>query len=196
MYPESTTGSPARLSLRQTGSPGMIYRNLGKSGLRVSCLGLGTWVTFGGQITDEMAEQLMALAYDNGINLFDTAEVYAAGKAEVVLGNIIKKKGWRTFAASQPLWSSLFPSLRGCVWDRSGRAILRVSGPKSVNHPPSSGRDMSHSPGKWSPPATGERSPGVMEPKGRRSGAIHPSLPGAYGPFPGQGPHLPWDQLG
>ncbi|XP_009887992.1 PREDICTED: voltage-gated potassium channel subunit beta-2 [Charadrius vociferus] len=42
-----------------------------------------------------MAEQLMTLAYDNGINLFDTAEVYAAGKAEVVLGNIIKKKGWR-----------------------------------------------------------------------------------------------------
>ncbi|MBN3325660.1 KCAB2 protein, partial [Atractosteus spatula] len=75
--------------------PGMKYRNLGKSGLRVSCLGLGTWVTFGGQITDEMAEQLMTLAYENGINLFDTAEVYAAGKAEVVLGNIIKKKGWR-----------------------------------------------------------------------------------------------------
>ncbi|EPY86055.1 hypothetical protein CB1_000331021 [Camelus ferus] len=60
--------------------PGMTHRNLGKSGLRVSCLGLGTWVTFGGQITDEMAEQLMTLAYDNGINLFDTAEVYAAGK--------------------------------------------------------------------------------------------------------------------
>ncbi|GAA6103886.1 voltage-gated potassium channel subunit beta-1-like isoform X2 [Tachysurus ichikawai] len=59
---------------------GMKYRNLGKSGLRVSCLGLGTWVTFGGQITDEVAEQLMTLAYENGINLFDTAEVYAAGK--------------------------------------------------------------------------------------------------------------------
>uniref|UniRef100_A0A2K6RPK6 Potassium voltage-gated channel subfamily A regulatory beta subunit 2 n=1 Tax=Rhinopithecus roxellana TaxID=61622 RepID=A0A2K6RPK6_RHIRO len=106
MYPESTTGSPARLSLRQTGSPGMIYstrygspkrqlqfyRNLGKSGLRVSCLGLGETVPV---FSFQMAEQLMTLAYDNGINLFDTAEVYAAGKAEVVLGNIIKKKGWR-----------------------------------------------------------------------------------------------------
>uniref|UniRef100_UPI0037E7131C voltage-gated potassium channel subunit beta-2-like n=1 Tax=Semicossyphus pulcher TaxID=241346 RepID=UPI0037E7131C len=85
------------VSLRDTMSysTGMIYRNLGKSGLRVSCLGLGSWVTFGGQITDEVAEELMTLAYENGINLFDTAEVYTAGKAEVVLGNVIKKKGWR-----------------------------------------------------------------------------------------------------
>uniref|UniRef100_A0A3Q3XGB5 Voltage-gated potassium channel subunit beta-1 n=1 Tax=Mola mola TaxID=94237 RepID=A0A3Q3XGB5_MOLML len=50
--------------------------NMGKSGLRVSCLGLGTWVTFGSQISDEMAENLMAIAYENGVNLFDTAEVY------------------------------------------------------------------------------------------------------------------------
>ncbi|PNI78156.1 KCNAB1 isoform 10, partial [Pan troglodytes] len=70
-------------------------RNLGKSGLRVSCLGLGTWVTFGGQISDEVAERLMTIAYESGVNLFDTAEVYAAGKAEVILGSIIKKKGWR-----------------------------------------------------------------------------------------------------
>ncbi|KAG8002130.1 Voltage-gated potassium channel subunit beta-1 [Nibea albiflora] len=54
--------------------------NLGKSGLRVSCLGLGTWVTFGGQITDEVAEQLMTIAYESGVNLFDTAEVYAGGR--------------------------------------------------------------------------------------------------------------------
>ncbi|XP_057355426.1 voltage-gated potassium channel subunit beta-1 isoform X1 [Manis pentadactyla] len=74
---------------------GMPHRNLGKSGLRVSCLGLGTWVTFGGQISDEIAERLMTIAYDSGVNLFDTAEVYAAGKAEVILGSIIKKKGWR-----------------------------------------------------------------------------------------------------
>ncbi|XP_026169096.1 voltage-gated potassium channel subunit beta-2 isoform X2 [Mastacembelus armatus] len=73
----------------------MVYRNLGKSGLRVSCLGLGTWVTFGGQVSDEVAEQLMTIAYESGVNLFDTAEVYSGGKAEIILGNIIKKKCWR-----------------------------------------------------------------------------------------------------
>ncbi|XP_073344710.1 voltage-gated potassium channel subunit beta-1a isoform X1 [Pagrus major] len=85
------------LSLHDTvkSQTGMLYRNLGKSGLRVSCLGLGTWVTFGGQITDEIAEQLMTIAYESGVNLFDTAEVYAGGRAEIILGNIIKKKCWR-----------------------------------------------------------------------------------------------------
>ncbi|XP_056884005.1 voltage-gated potassium channel subunit beta-2-like isoform X3 [Takifugu flavidus] len=73
----------------------MKYRNLGKSGLRVSCLGLGTWVTFGSQISDEMAESVVTVAYDNGVNLFDTAEVYASGRAESTLGNILKKKRWR-----------------------------------------------------------------------------------------------------
>ncbi|KAM8899701.1 voltage-gated potassium channel subunit beta-2-like isoform 2-T3 [Spinachia spinachia] len=80
------------VTMKQTSMP---YRNLGKSGLRVSCLGLGTWVTFGSQISDEMAERVMTEAYDSGVNLFDTAEVYASGRAESTLGNILKKKGWR-----------------------------------------------------------------------------------------------------
>ncbi|XP_028911511.1 voltage-gated potassium channel subunit beta-3 [Ornithorhynchus anatinus] len=90
-------GPPASGPLRETTgrATGMKYRNLGKSGLRVSCLGLGTWVTFGSQISDEMAENVMTVAYENGVNLFDTAEVYAAGKAERTLGNILKNKGWR-----------------------------------------------------------------------------------------------------
>lgn len=73
----------------------MVYKNLGRNGLRISQLGLGTWVTFGGQISDDIAEELITIAYENGINLFDTAEVYAAGKAEITLGKILKKKKWK-----------------------------------------------------------------------------------------------------
>ncbi|CAF1038395.1 unnamed protein product [Brachionus calyciflorus] len=71
------------------------YKNLGKSGLRVSQLGLGTWVTFGSQISDETAEDILTTAYENGINIFETCEVYAGGKAELTLGRILKKKNWR-----------------------------------------------------------------------------------------------------
>uniref|UniRef100_A0A672NMD4 Voltage-gated potassium channel subunit beta-1-like n=1 Tax=Sinocyclocheilus grahami TaxID=75366 RepID=A0A672NMD4_SINGR len=79
---------------------GMKYRNLGKSGLRVSCLGLGEYYIISKKDISIccmflVAEQLMTIAYESGVNLFDTAEVYASGKAEVILGNIIKKKGWR-----------------------------------------------------------------------------------------------------
>lgn len=72
----------------------MEYRHLGKSGLKVSVLSLGSWVTFGNQISDEVAEQLMQLAYEKGVNFFDNAEAYAQGKSEIVMGNIIKKLGW------------------------------------------------------------------------------------------------------
>lgn len=57
-----------------------FFSNLGKTGLRVSQFGIGTWVTFGSQISDEVAEEILTIAYQSGINLFDTAEVYAAGK--------------------------------------------------------------------------------------------------------------------
>ncbi len=72
----------------------MVYRKLGKWGVQVSALSFGTWITFGKQIDDKTAEELMDIAYDNGINFFDSAEIYARGKAEIVLGNILKKRSW------------------------------------------------------------------------------------------------------
>jgi voltage-dependent potassium channel beta subunit len=73
----------------------MEYRRLGKSGLQLSELSFGSWITFGKQIGDTTAEDLMTIAYDNGVNFFDNAEIYARGKSESVMGEILKKKGWR-----------------------------------------------------------------------------------------------------
>lgn len=72
----------------------MEYRRLGKSGLQVSALSFGSWITFGNQINNDVSEQLMDIAYDAGVNFFDNAEVYAAGRSEEVMGNILSKKGW------------------------------------------------------------------------------------------------------
>ena len=72
----------------------MEYRRLGKSGLQLSALSLGSWLTFGKQIGDDVAEKLMSIAYDNGVNFFDNAEIYARGKSEIVMGKILKKMNW------------------------------------------------------------------------------------------------------
>jgi voltage-dependent potassium channel beta subunit len=72
----------------------MEYRRLGRSGLQVSTLSFGTWVTFGKQIDDKIADSLLSTAYDSGVNFFDNAEIYAAGQSEIVMGNILKKKTW------------------------------------------------------------------------------------------------------
>ena len=73
----------------------MLYRPLGKSGLQVSALSFGAWVFFGKQIDNPVAERLLHTAYDAGINFFDNAETYADGRAELVMGAILKKSGWR-----------------------------------------------------------------------------------------------------
>lgn len=69
----------------------MEYRRLGKSGLQLSALSFGSWVTFGHQIDDSVSEQLMKTALDAGINFFDNAEVYAHGQSELVMGRVLKK---------------------------------------------------------------------------------------------------------
>ncbi|MFU8779748.1 MAG: potassium channel beta subunit family protein [Kiritimatiellia bacterium] len=73
----------------------MEYRNLGRSGLKVSALSYGAWVTFDTQLQVDAAKDCMVAAYDAGVNFFDNAEAYAAGKAEIIMGEVLKKNGWR-----------------------------------------------------------------------------------------------------
>ncbi len=72
----------------------MDYRRLGRSGLQVSVLSFGSWVTFHKQIDDSIADELMGIAYDQGINFFDNAETYALGESEKMMGRVLKNKKW------------------------------------------------------------------------------------------------------
>ncbi len=72
----------------------MDYRKMGKTGLQLSVLSYGSWVTFAKQIDDTVSEKLMTIAYDNGINFFDNAEVYSRGESEKMMGRILKKTAW------------------------------------------------------------------------------------------------------
>ena len=73
----------------------MDYRSLGRSGLKVSALSFGSWVTFGDQIDEDVAYDSMKEAYDAGVNFFDNAEAYAEGQSEIMIGNIIQRAGWK-----------------------------------------------------------------------------------------------------
>ncbi|KAJ5104424.1 hypothetical protein NUU61_001771 [Penicillium alfredii] len=75
--------------------PEMQYRFLGRTGLKVSVISLGGWLTYGGHVGNETAFECMKAAYDAGVNFFDTAEVYGGGQSEIVLGQAIKKYGWK-----------------------------------------------------------------------------------------------------
>ena len=72
----------------------MEYRHMGKTGLQLSVLSFGSWVSFHKQIDDSTADELMGIAYDNGVNFFDNAEVYALGESEKMMGRVLKKKNW------------------------------------------------------------------------------------------------------
>ena len=73
----------------------MQYRRLGSSGLKLSELSFGSWVTYGNQLAEDTARECMAAAHDAGVNFFDNAEVYARGQSETIMGDALKKLGWR-----------------------------------------------------------------------------------------------------
>jgi voltage-dependent potassium channel beta subunit len=94
----------------------MEYRRLGKSGLKVSEFSLGSWVTFNKQVDESSAIELMAAAYDAGINFFDNAEGYEAGKSEIVMGEALKKLAWTRdsyIVSSKVFWGGSKPTQRG-----------------------------------------------------------------------------------
>ena len=94
----------------------MRYRNLGKSGLKVSELSYGSWVTFSFQLDTALATEMLKIAYDSGVNFFDNAEVYASGDSEVIMGKALKTLGFTrdTYCvSSKAFWGGQLPTQRG-----------------------------------------------------------------------------------
>lgn len=94
----------------------MEYRRLGKSGLKVSELSLGSWVTFSKQVDEKEALALMGLAYDEGVNFFDNAEGYEAGESETLMGAALRKLNWSrdSYAVSSKVfWGGTKPTQKG-----------------------------------------------------------------------------------
>ena len=94
----------------------MEYRRLGQSGLKLSALSYGSWVTFSFQLDDSDAEKMLHTAYDAGVNFFDNAEVYAEGESERIMGRVLRKTGWGrdTYCvSSKAYWGGGRPTQRG-----------------------------------------------------------------------------------
>ncbi len=104
----------------------MHYRRLGKSGLKVSEIGLGSWVTFGSQIDERMASDLIHQAYDAGVNFLDNADVYADGQAEIVMGKAIKDLPREALVISSKVFA---PSMPG----PNGRGLSRKHVTEAIN---------------------------------------------------------------
>jgi voltage-dependent potassium channel beta subunit len=111
----------------------MQYRRLGNSGLQVSALSFGSWVTFANQVDDSLATEMIKLAYDRGVNFFDNAEVYAHGQSEEIMGRVIEKLGLGrdTYCVSSKVyWGGSMPTQRGLsrkhVFDACHAALKRL----------------------------------------------------------------------
>jgi len=104
----------------------MHYRRLGKTGIKVSEISLGAWVTFGEQVTDKTAVEMVHSAFDQGINFFDNADVYAKGKAELVLGQAVRELPRESLIISSKVF---FPTFEG----PNGRGLSRKHITESIH---------------------------------------------------------------
>ena len=111
----------------------MKYRNLGKSGLKISELSYGSWVTFSFQMDTSMAAEMMKISYDKGVNFFDNAEAYANGKSEEIMGQALNKLAFPrdTYClSSKVFWGGELPTQRGLsakhIHDACNAALQRM----------------------------------------------------------------------
>ena len=111
----------------------MEYRNLGKSGLKISALSFGSWITFVNQLTERTALSCMSMAYEHGVNFFDNAEAYANGKSEILMGKILKKLKWTRdsyIVSSKVFWGGDLPTQKGLskkhIHDACNQALKRL----------------------------------------------------------------------
>ena len=111
----------------------MQYRRLGNSGLKVSELSFGSWVTFVNQLNEKSALDCMSYAYDRGVNFFDNAEAYASGESELLMGNVLKKLNWDRdtyIVSSKVFWGGELPTQRGLskkhIHDACNAALKRL----------------------------------------------------------------------
>ncbi|KIH87960.1 hypothetical protein SPBR_05061 [Sporothrix brasiliensis 5110] len=103
------------MATKPEGLPEMEYRFLGRSGLKVSAISLGGWLTYGGHVDKEGTFACMKAAYDCGVNFFDSAEAYSEGESEVVMGEAIRKFGWKRndlVISTKIYWGGAFGSNR------------------------------------------------------------------------------------
>ena len=91
----------------------MHYRRLGKSGIKISELSYGSWVTFGSQVDEKLAAELIQAAYDQGVNFFDCADAYAEGKAELIMGQAVKGIQRETLLISSKVFWPTMPGSNG-----------------------------------------------------------------------------------
>ena len=111
----------------------MEYRNLGNSGLKISELSFGSWVTFVNQLGQKQALECMAFAYEQGVNFFDNAEAYASGDSEILMGKVLNKLNWTRdtyIVSSKVFWGGELPTQRGLskkhIHDACNAALKRL----------------------------------------------------------------------
>lgn len=111
----------------------MEYRRLGKSGLKLGAFSFGSWVTFARQVDRSLAKDMMALAYERGVNFFDNAEVYEKGQSEIFMGEIFQALGWSRDSfcvSSKVFWGGDKPTQLGLnrkhVFDACHAALKRL----------------------------------------------------------------------